>query len=55
MRVYFTAMNLFCLTSYSGNDPEVDTSSKKNAMCPGVDYASYPKSRTYTVGVNLSF
>ena len=54
-RVYFTAMNLFCITDYSGNDPEVDTSSKKNAMCPGVDYASYPKSRTYTVGVNLSF
>jgi hypothetical protein len=55
LRVYFTAMNLFCITNYSGNDPEVDTSSKKNAMCPGVDYASYPKSRTYTFGINLSF
>jgi TonB-linked SusC/RagA family outer membrane protein len=54
-RLYFTAYNVFCWTPYSGNDPEVDTSSKKNAMCPGVDYASYPKSRTFIFGVNLSF
>lgn len=55
LRVYFTGSNLFCWTNYSGNDPEVDVSSKRNAMCPGVDYASYPKSRTYMFGVNLSF
>lgn len=55
LRIYATAQNLFCWTSYSGNDPEVDTSSKKNAMCPGVDYASYPKSRTFMFGLNLSF
>ena len=54
-RVYFTAYNLACFTSYSGYDPEVDMSSKTNPMCPGVDYASYPKSRSYTVGINVSF
>ena len=36
-------------------DPEVDTSSKKNAMCPGVDYAAYPKSRSFVGGINVTF
>ncbi len=55
VRVYFTAYNLACFTSYSGYDPEVDTSSKRNAMCPGIDYAAYPKSRTFVGGINISF
>ena len=55
VRVYGTAYNLFTFTKYTGADPEVDTSSKKNAMTPGVDYAAYPKSRSYVVGVNVSF
>ena len=36
VRVYLTGYNLFCWTSYSGADPEVDVSSKRNAMTPGV-------------------
>ena len=55
IRLYFTAHNLYCFTSYSGYDPEVDTSSKRNAMCPGIDYAAYPKSRTFVGGVNITF
>ena len=47
--------NLFCFTNYEGYDPEVDTSSKKNAMCPGIDYAAYPKSRTFVGGINITF
>lgn len=54
-RIYFTAYNLACWTKYTGYDPEVDTASKNNPMCPGVDYAAYPKSRTYVMGINLSF
>jgi TonB-linked SusC/RagA family outer membrane protein len=55
LRIYFTAYNLFCITSYDGYDPEVDTSSKKNPMCPGIDYAAYPKSRTFMAGININF
>ncbi len=55
VRVYFTGYNLFTFTKYTGADPEVDTSSKKNAMTPGVDYAAYPKSRTFVGGINVSF
>ena len=54
-RIYFTAYNLLTITGYSGYDPEVDMSTKKNSMCPGTDYAAYPKSRSYTVGINVSF
>ena len=55
VRIYFTGYNLLCFTSYKGYDPEVDTSSKKNPMTPGVDYAAYPKSRTFVGGFNVTF
>ena len=55
VRVYVTGYNLFTFTKYSGADPEVDTSSKKNGMTPGVDYAAYPKSRSFVGGINVSF
>ena len=55
VRVYATGYNLWVFTNYSGTDPEVDTSGKRNAMTPGVDYASYPKSRSVVFGVNVMF
>lgn len=55
VRIYFTGYNLLCMTSYKGYDPEVDTSSKKNPMTPGIDYAAYPKSRTFVGGINVTF
>ena len=54
LRVYVTGTNLFCLTSYSGYDPEVDTR-RKTPLTPGVDCSAYPKSRGYVVGVNITF
>ncbi len=52
LRVYFTGSNLFCITSYSGYDPEVDIQS---GLTPSVDYNRYPRSRAYLLGINLSF
>ncbi len=54
LRVYVTGTNLFCLTDYSGYDPEVDTR-RKTPLTPGVDCSAYPKSRGYVVGVNITF
>ena len=54
LRFYVTAYNVFCLTSYSGYDPE-DSSVRKTNLTPGVDYSAYPKSRQFVVGVNLNF
>lgn len=52
-RVYASAQNLFTLTKYSGYDPEV--SIYNSALTPGLDYLSYPRSRTFTFGLNISF
>ena len=53
LRVYATGNNLFCLTGYSGQDPEVNTSSSN--MTPGYDRSAYPKSRSYIFGLNVTF
>ena len=55
LRIYFQVSNVFCVTKYSGFDPEVDVYSSKNPMMMGVDYSAYPKSRGYNIGLNLSF
>ncbi len=56
-RVYFTGSNLFCIDGYSGIDPDVNTKTdgKDGFPTPYFDYQSYPKARTYTFGVNLTF
>ena len=53
-RVYVTGTNLFCLTGYSGYDPEVDTR-RATPLTPGVDYSAYPKSIGFVAGLNLTF
>ena len=52
LRAYFSGYNLFCLTNYSGYDPEVNV---QDGLTPGIDDNVYPRSRMYTFGVNLSF
>ncbi|MBP5345182.1 MAG: TonB-dependent receptor [Bacteroidales bacterium] len=57
-RVYFTGGNLFCLTGYSGMDPDVNTNpnaGNDGFPTPNYDYNAYPKARTFTVGVNVTF
>ena len=53
---YFSAQNLFVITGYSGLDPEVNSDVNGRGVAPlGIDFMSYPKSRTYTLGINLTF
>jgi len=52
-RIYATGSNLGVLTNYSGYDPEVNTR-RGSGLTPGVDYAAYPRSRSFTFGLNLS-
>ena len=56
-RIYATVYNAFLWTKYSGYDPEVSATRSGGyaALTPGVDYSAYPKSRTYTAGVNITF
>lgn len=54
VRLFVSGYNLFCLTNYSGVDPEVNAC-VDTPMTPGVDYASYPKSYSIIGGINVSF
>ena len=59
-RVYFTAGNLFCWKKYSGLDPDVNVSPSADSSysgfpTPNYDYLSYPKTRTFTFGLNVAF
>lgn len=52
LRIYLNATNLFCITSYSGIDPEVSNW----FMAPGIDDRDkYPTTRSYSVGLSLDF
>ncbi|MPM04934.1 TonB-dependent receptor SusC [bioreactor metagenome] len=54
LRVYASAQNLFCITSYAGYDPEV-TTYESAAFGQGIDDFAEPKARTFTFGLNLNF
>ena len=45
-RVYATASNVFCITKYSGIDPEV---------FGGIDNNLYPRPISFILGLNLNF
>ncbi|MBS1511318.1 MAG: SusC/RagA family TonB-linked outer membrane protein [Bacteroidetes bacterium] len=52
LRMYVSGNNLVLITKYKGIDPEVNL----GGASPGVDYNNfYPKTRTFILGVNVSF
>lgn len=62
-RIYVTGGNLFVITGYSGVDPEVNADESKsttqanagNYPLLGLDYGTYPRARTFTFGLNVTF
>lgn len=52
IRAYVSASNLFILTGYSGYDPEVDVQS---GLTPSMDYNRYPRARSFSFGLNVTF
>lgn len=56
LRVYASGNNLFLITSkdYNGYDPE-GTSQGDNKFGQNMTFFSYPRARTYTFGVNVTF
>jgi len=53
LKVYATCNNVFTITGYKGTDPEVSL----GGLTPGIDYrqSTYPRTRTFLLGVNLNF
>ena len=54
LSVYVTGSNLLTFTNYSGFDPEVNAYGS-SAVEVGIDYGTYPQSRTIVFGVNVEF
>lgn len=52
LSVYFTAQNLLTFTNYSGFDPEVNAYGN-SATEIGIDYGTYPQSRSFVIGLNV--
>jgi TonB-linked SusC/RagA family outer membrane protein len=52
LRIYATGNNLFIITKYRGIDPEINM----GGLTPGIDNNNfYPKTRSYLLGLNITF
>ncbi|HXF95073.1 MAG TPA: TonB-dependent receptor, partial [Gemmatimonadales bacterium] len=52
-RLYVSGDNLLLITGYSGLDPEVHADA--GLASRGIDYLSYPRARTVTAGIRVTF
>ncbi len=56
LRVYVSGLNLFTITGYKGLDPEGVSYSGDFTFAPGIEHRdTYPTTRTFTAGLNVSF
>jgi iron complex outermembrane receptor protein len=56
VRFYINGQNLFVISGYSGQDPEVSTNKAIDGVpSAGIDYSAYPRARTFTFGANIRF
>ena len=51
LRIYAVGRNLFLLTKYGGVDPEVNVEGPQRY----IDFSYYPKTRSFTIGLDISF
>ena len=55
-RIFVTGQNLLLFTKYKGLDPEVNSDVSGTGIAPlGVDYLAYPRAKTISLGLNVSF
>ena len=62
LRLYLQATNLFTITKYDGQDPDVTINSYSSTFNPtarvdltrGVDYGRYPTPRQFLIGLNIT-
>lgn len=55
LQVYASGQNLLTFTKYSWWDPEVNTYGGANSVSQGIDYSSYPSSKSFTFGIRVGF
>jgi len=56
LRLSVTGQNLFTITGYSGQDPEVNVDKNIDGVPSfGIDYSAYPRARNLVLGLSVSF
>ncbi len=56
LRIFATGTNLFLITNYKGYDPEASTNAAYQGIPSlGLDFTSYPMSRSIQFGINVGF
>jgi TonB-linked SusC/RagA family outer membrane protein len=55
VQVFLTGTNLLTWTKYKGFDPESTSVGSGTDINQGIDYGSYPNSKTYVAGVRFQF
>ncbi|MBW4888418.1 TonB-dependent receptor [Mucilaginibacter sp. HMF5004] len=57
LRLYGSIYNVATITGYSGLDPEVNVDEGRSSQFPttGLDYGTYPRARSFIIGLNLGF
>ncbi|WP_157781029.1 SusC/RagA family TonB-linked outer membrane protein [Hymenobacter sedentarius] len=55
LRVYAQVQNALVFTKYKGTDPEVNSNRNNTNVGYGIDNRSVPQTRSYTLGLNVSF
>lgn len=56
LRIYATATNVFTITGYEGQDPELGTPESTfdgNLMYVGIDWGHFAVPKTYSIGINI--
>lgn len=59
-RLFISVQNAFTITKYTGSDPEMGVSANAasagdGVRAVGIDWGTYPSSRTFTIGANINF
>lgn len=57
-RVYIAVQNLLTISNYIGMEPELTTSANdpsEKDLAAGIDWGTYPSSRTYMIGATFTF
>jgi iron complex outermembrane receptor protein len=61
LKIFVTGTNLLVFTDYPYQDPEVSVpkpvtlGSTPPVAVAGIDYTTYPRARTFSVGINATF
>lgn len=55
VKLYISGQNLLTITKYTGMDPEVNSWGGGNSVNLGLDYLTYPNSKSITFGAKIQF